>query len=68
MDSPAQLAAAVLDRLEDDLPPVHWWLEQLAAADLAPEVAAHVAALRAEITNVEREALALVVACGKPAA
>jgi hypothetical protein len=68
MDSPAQLAAAVLDRLEDDLPPVHWWLEQLAAADLAPEVAALVAGLEAELNNVVMGAVALVAACGKPPA
>lgn len=68
MDSPAALAAAVLDRLEDDLAPVHWWLGELAQADLAPDVAALVAGLEAELNNVVMGAVALVAACGKPTA
>lgn len=63
MDSPASLAAAVLDRLEDDLPPVHWWLEQLACADdLAPDAAALVSTLRDRIGEVTTAAAALVAA------
>jgi len=68
MDSPASLATAVLDRLEDDLPSVRAWLADLADADLAPEVAALVAGLEAELNNVVMGAEALVTACGKPPA
>ena len=67
MDSPASLATAVLDRLEDDLPSVRAWLGDLAQADLAPEVAALVDGLEADLNRVVMGAAALVAACGKPA-
>lgn len=68
MDSPASLATAVLDRLEDDLPSVRVWLAELAAADLDQEAAALVAGLEADLNRVVLGAAALVAACGKPAA
>jgi hypothetical protein len=68
MDSPASLATAVLDRLEDDLPSVRVWLGDLAQADLAPEVAALVDGLEADLNRVVMGAAALAAACGKPAA
>jgi hypothetical protein len=68
MDSPASLATAVLDRLEDDLPSVRAWLADLAAADLPPAVAALVADLEADLNRVVLGAEALVTACGKHAA
>jgi hypothetical protein len=69
MNSPASLATAVLDRLEDDLPSVRAWLAELAAAaDLDREAAALVAGLEADLKRVVLGAEALVAACGKPAA
>ena len=68
MDSPASLAACVLDRLEDDLPSVRAWLADLAAADLPPAVAAQVAALEVDLNRAVLGAEALATACGKPAA
>jgi hypothetical protein len=68
MDSPASLATAVLDRLEDDLPSVRVWLADLAAADLPPAVAAQVAALEVDLDRVVLGAEALATACGKPPA
>ena len=68
MDSPASLAACVLDRLEDDLPSVRAWLADLAAADLPPAVAAQVAALEGGLDNVVLVAEALATACGELAA
>jgi hypothetical protein len=68
MNSPASLATAVLDRLEDDLPSVRAWLAELAAAaDLDREAAALVAGLEADLNRVVRNAAALATACGKPA-
>jgi hypothetical protein len=69
MNSPASLATAVLDRLEDDLPSVRAWLAELAAAaDLDREAAALVAGLEADLNRVVLGAEALVTACGKHAA
>jgi hypothetical protein len=63
VDSPASLAAAVLDRLEDDLPSVRVWLAELAQADdLAPDAAAIVSSLEADLANVMTVAAALVAA------
>jgi hypothetical protein len=68
MDSPAALATAVLDRLEDDLPSVRAWLAELARhPDQTPAVAALVAGLEADLNRVIRGATALATACGKPA-
>jgi hypothetical protein len=68
MDSPASLATAVLDRLQDELPSVRAWLGELATADLTPAVAALVADLEADLNWVVLGAEALVTACGKPPA
>jgi len=72
MNSPASLATAVLDRLEDELPSVRVWLAELAAAaDLDREAAALVAGLEVDLNRVVRGAEALVTAvtaCGKPPA
>jgi len=66
MNSPASLATAVLDRLEDDLPSVRAWLAELAAAaDLDREAAALVAGLEADLNRVVRNAAALATACGE---
>lgn len=69
MNSPASLATAVLDRLEDDLPSVRAWLAELARhPDQTPAVAALVAGLDADLNRVVLGAEALVTACGKPPA
>jgi hypothetical protein len=69
MNSPASLATAIQDRLEDELPSVRAWLAELAAAaDLDREAAALVAGLEADLNRVIRGAEALATACGKPPA
>jgi hypothetical protein len=66
MNSPASLATAIQDRLEDELPSVRAWLAELAAAaDLDREAAAQVDRLDAALTSVELGAAALATACGK---
>jgi hypothetical protein len=68
MNSPASLATAIQDRLEDELPSVRAWLAELAAAaDLDREAAALVAGLEADLDRVVLGATALATACGKPA-
>lgn len=69
MDSPASLATAVLDRLEDDLPSVRAWLAELARhPDQTPVVAALVAGLEGDLNRAVLGAERLAAACGKPAA
>jgi hypothetical protein len=69
MNSPASLATAIQDRLEDELPSVRAWLAELAAAaDLDREAAALVAGLEADLNRVVLGAETLAAACGKPAA
>ena len=72
MDSPAALALAIRDQLEegDDLVPVRWWLEQLVEAELEPDAAAQVVALGDAINSLmaaASELVTLVEAGEKPA-
>jgi len=66
MDSPAALALAIRNQLEegDDLVPVRWWLEQLAQAELEPNAAAKVEHLGKRINELLAAASELVALVG----
>ena len=64
MNSPTALATCIVGRLEDDIPSVLAWLDELAQADLEPAVASKAAELGTAISKVMAAASELAVLVG----